>query len=405
MRNVRLLITASGFSNLADGVFSITLPLIALGITRDPAAFASVTFVGRLPWLIFALPAGALADRLDRRRTMSTVNLLRGTMIAVLGAVVAMGDETMAVLYVAAFALGVGETLFDTAAQSILPMLTEQPEHLIRANSRLTAVELTTNLFIGPPLGAFIAGLALAGALWASAGSYLVAGLVLIALVGRFRPIREGPRTRLGKDVIEGVRYLARHRLLRLLAICVGISNLASTAVFAIFPLYAIEPGPLGLEEAGFGLLITTLGAGSVIGSFLVEPLRSRLGERRTVLLATASFPLFGLAPAITTSVPVIAVLFFIAGAVNIGWNVITVSFRQRVVPEQMLGRVNAGYRLVAWGTIPLGAALGGYLGSRYGLTTTFWISAGISAICFPLVYFGVTNERLAAGSGSGHGE
>jgi MFS family permease len=395
MRNVRRLIASSGLSNLADGVFSITLPLIALGITRDPAAFASVIFVGRLPWLIFALPAGALADRLDRRITMTSVSLFRAAAIAVLAGVVAANGETIIVLYVAAFALGVGETLFDTAAQSILPMLTEHPDHLVRANSRLSAVELVTNQFIGPPLGAFIAGITLSGALIVSSGSYLLAGIVLLTLTGRFRPIREGPRTRITADVAAGVSYLVHHRLLRLLAICVGISNLASTATFAIFPLYAIEPGTLGLDAAGFGLLITSVAAGSVAGSFIVEPLRRRLGERRTMILATTSFPLFSLAPAISTSVAVIAVIFFVAGAVSFSWNVITVSFRQRIVPEQLLGRINAGYRLVAWGTIPLGAALGGYLGSQYGLVATFWTAAALSAICIPLVYFGVTEQGL----------
>lgn len=397
MSNVRRLISAAGFSNLADGVFLITLPLIALEITRDPAAFAAVTLVGRLPWLIFSLPAGALADRLDRRRTMASVNIFRAVVIALLAVVVVMNAETMVVLYVAAFALGVGETLFDTAAQSILPMLTEHPDHLVKANSRLTAVELTANQFVGPPLGAFIAAATLAGALVLSAASYLVAGIVLVFLVGNFRPSREGPKTRIATDVVDGVRYLVRHRLLRLLAVCVGISNLASTATFAVFPLYAIAPGPLGLNEVGFGLLITTIAAGSVVGSMIVEPLRRRLGERRTLLLATSSFPLFGLAPAISTSVVVIASVFFVAGAVAISWNVITVSFRQRVVPEQLLGRVNAGYRLVAWGTIPLGAALGGYLGSKFGLTAAFWASAILSATCMPLVYFGVTSESLAA--------
>ena len=239
---------------------------------------------------------------------MASVNIFRAVVIALLAVVVVMNAETMVVLYVAAFAVGVGETLFDTAAQSILPMLTEHPDHLVKANSRLTAVELTANQFVGPPLGAFIAAVTLAGALVLSAASYLVAGIVLVFLVGRFRPTREGPKTRIATDVVDGVRYLVRHRLLRLLAVCVGISNLASTATFAVFPLYAIAPGPLGLNEVGFGLLITTIAAGSVIGSMIVEPLRRRLGERRTLLLATSSFPLFGLAPALSTSVAVIAV-------------------------------------------------------------------------------------------------
>ena len=120
-RNFTWLVSASGLSNLADGAFQITLPLVALGITRDPGAFASVTLVGRLPWLLFALPAGAWADRLDRRRTMVLVDIVRAGMIGALALIVAVNLEQLWLLYVVAFGLGVGETMFDTAAQSILP--------------------------------------------------------------------------------------------------------------------------------------------------------------------------------------------------------------------------------------------------------------------------------------------
>ena len=190
--NFARLATASGLSNLADGVFQITLPLVALGITRDPAAFASVTLVGRLPWLLFSLPAGALADRLDRRRTMTLVDLGRALVIGGLAAVVAAGLEELWLLYVVAFGLGVGETLFDTAAQSILPNVVDDPNRLSVANGRLYAIELTANQFVGPPLGGLIAGITLAGALGGSAAAYALAAGVLVLLVGRFRPVARG---------------------------------------------------------------------------------------------------------------------------------------------------------------------------------------------------------------------
>ncbi|MEO7398141.1 MAG: MFS transporter, partial [Ilumatobacteraceae bacterium] len=393
--NLRKLIAASAMSNLADGVFQITLPLVTLGITRDPRAFASVTFVGRLPWLLVALPAGALADRLDRRRTMTLVNFGRAAIIAALCAVVAADLEQLWALYVVAFVLGVGETMFDTAAQSILPNIVNDPDQLSRSNGRLMVVELTTNQFIGPPIGAVIAGATLAGALGLSAIAYLVAGAALLTLSGQFRPKRTGPPTRLRSDVAEGIGYLASHRLLRALAVCVGISNLASTAMFSVLPLYIIDPGPVGLSAAGFGLLVTTTAAGSVAGSALVPRLEHHLGPRKAILLAAASFPLFSLAPAITTSVVWIGLGFFFAGALSISWNIITVSLRQRIVPDHLLGRVNAGYRLLAWGTMPLGAAVGGLTAAEFGLTTTFWTATVLSALCVPIVLVAATNERL----------
>ena len=395
--NFARLATASGLSNLADGVFQITLPLVALGITRDPAAFASVTLVGRLPWLLFSLPAGAYADRLDRRRTMTLVNLGRVAMIGGLAAVVAAGVEELWLLYVVAFGLGVGETLFDTAAQSILPNVVDDPNRLSAANGRLYAIELTANQFVGPPIGGLIAGVTLAGALVGSAAAYALAAGVLVLLVGHFRPVRESGPTRLRSDIAEGIGYLARHRVLRTLAICVGISNLASTATFAVFPLYAVEPGPMGLSGAGLGLLLATLAAGSVLGSLVVHRIEARLGRRRTLLLAAATFPLFSLVLALTASVAWVAAAFFVGSALNIGWNVITVSLRQRIVPDHLLGRVNAGYRLLAWGTMPLGAALGGIVGDRWGLDAVFWTCAVLSALCFPLIFVVITDKALAA--------
>jgi MFS family permease len=297
-------------------------------------------------------------------------------------------------LYVIAFALGCGETLFDTAAQSVLPNIVE-PDQLDRANGRLYAVELTANQFVGPPLAAIIAGATLAGAVATSSGLYLVAGIVLLTVSGSFRADRAGDTTTIRSDIASGVRYLAHHPLLRVLAVCVGVSNLASTATIAILPLYIINPGPVGLDETGYGILITTIAVGSVLGTFAVERLRARLGARRLLILATFGFPLFSLAPLAKNSVVVIGIGLFVAGAISVSWNIVTVSIRQRIVPNQLLGRVNAGYRLVAWGTMPLGAGLGGIIASTYGLTTTLITSATISAICTPIVYYGVTNQRL----------
>jgi MFS family permease len=397
--NLHRLIAASGCSNLADGALQTVMPLVALSVTRDPGAFATVTLVGRLPWLLVALPAGALTDRLDRRHTMVRVNLVRVALISALAIVVAAGRQELWMLYLVAFALGVGETLYDTSAQSIVPSLVPDPRHLERANSRLYAVELTANQFVGPALGGVVAGLSLMGGVSASAAAYLLAALALTTIVGHYRPATPaaGGRLRLRTDIADGVRYLAHHPLLRALAICVGVSNMASTAMFAVFPLYAVAPGPMGLDGAGFGLLFACLAAGSVVGSFLVDPLVRRLGQRRALLFAMAGSPLLAVAPALTSDALLVAAAFAASGVIVIGWNVVTVSLRQRIVPDHLLGRVNAGYRLLAWGTMPIGAGLGGVLADRFGLTATFWVSAALGALCIPIILSQVTTARLAA--------
>jgi MFS family permease len=392
--------SASAGSNLADGIFWIALPLLAIRLTDSPALIAGVTIASRLPWLLFSLVAGALADRLDRRRTMILVDLFRAGLLGALALATAAGVANLPLLYIVAFALGVAETLFDTSAQSIMPNLVEG-EKLSRANGRLYAVELTMNQFVGPPLGGLLAATAISVAFGTGAAAYLLAALALVTIAGSFRPVREGPPTSIRQDIAEGLRYLLGHPLLRVLALMVGIGNLASSAAFSVFVLYAVTPGPLGLDEVGFGLLGTSLAVGSLVGSFMVEPLERRLGRANllAVSMFTMSFTL--LAPVLTTSIPVIFVAWLLSGAIGIGWNVVTVSLRQRIVPDALLGRLNASYRLLAWGTMPIGAFLGGLIGEVLGVAAVLWIF-GLLQLSLLLGRLVVTEEAIAAAEREG---
>lgn len=401
MTAFRRVVVASGLSNLADGVFQVALPLVALTITRDPAAFASVTVVGRLPWLLVVLPAGALADRLDRRRTMLAVNVARATLLGLLAGVVAAEQVELWILYVVAFGLGVGETFFDTAAQSVVPAVV--PAHdLTRANGRLYAVELTANQFVGPPLGGFLAGIGLALALTTSATAYALGALVLALIAGSFRPERAGPPTRLRSDIVEGARYLWRRRVLRTLALCTGLSNLTSTAAMTILPLHAVAPGPMGLDETGFGLLLTTMAVGSVLGTLVADRVEARLGRTSVLVLASVLFPLMSLGPAVSDSPWVVGGLFVASGVGIVLWNVVAVSLRQRITPDHLLGRVNAGYRLMAWGTMPLGAVLGGAVAASFGVTEMFWVVTVLGLLVVPLLLSGVSDGAIEAAERDG---
>jgi MFS family permease len=392
----RRLVVASGLSNLADGVFLVALPLVTLRITRDPGAMGAVTLSLRLPWLLCALPAGALADRLDRRRTMVLVDLGRGVVIGMLALVVAAGGGTLWLLCGLAFVLGVAETLFDTAAQSIVPNLVE-PEGLSRANGRLQAIELVMNQFVGPPLGGFLAGLALAGAVGTTAAAYLLAAVALTLIVGSFRPVRTGEPTTLRRDVVDGVRYLFGHRLLRTLALLTGIANLGSTAALTVLPIYAVRPGPMGLREAGFGLLLAAGAVGAFAGSFLVPAIERKLGRARALLVVWVGFALLTGLPGVTASALLVGAGFLVMGVGIIVWNVITVSLRQRIAPDHLLGRVNAGYRLLAWGSMPLGALLGGLLGELVGVRAVFLIAAAGQLCTIPLLLAIVTERNITA--------
>jgi MFS family permease len=250
---------------------------------------------------VFALHAGALADRLDRRRTMALVNVARGTVIGTLAVLVWSDAVAVPVLVLAAFALGIGETLFDTAAQSLMPSVVDR-DQLDRANGRLYAVELSMNQFIGPPLGGLVAGIAIAWAFLGSGAAYLLAAGALVLLRGSFRPTREVASAPLRTDIRTGLRYLWRSPLLRVLALMVGGMNLISSGIDAILPLYAVRPGPLGLSAAAFGALWAAGGAGNVIGSVVADRMTHRVGRSRLLLLTPPIAALVPIALALTPS-------------------------------------------------------------------------------------------------------
>jgi MFS family permease len=373
--------SASALSNLADGLVKIALPLVAVTVTDSPALVAGVALAVTLPWLLLALPAGALADRVDRRIAMLTANVTRAATVAVLAVAVVLGVESSGAaiwaLYLVALLLGTAETVYDTCAQSILPQVVPR-DRLPRANGRLIAAELTANEFVGPPLGGLLvaAGIALAfatpAALWAAA-----VGALLLLRGGFAVPRREA--TTLRADVAEGLRYLWRHRLLRTLATMTGLFNLATNATFAVFVLYAVGPhSAMHLTEAAYGLLFATIAAGSLVGAILADPIIRRLGRSRSLALGIlGGVGTVGIA-AVTASPLVIAVAFLVGGVTNALWNVVAVSLRQRITPDRILGRINSSYRLVAWGTRPLGAAAGGLLGQLLGLRAVFAVAAAL---------------------------
>ena len=371
---------SSAVSNLADGLFFIALPLLAIRLTDSPVLVAGVAIAGRLPWLVFVLVAGALADRLDRRRTMRNVQLFRVLVVGGLAVLAAADMLSLPVLYLAAFVLGVGETMFDTAAQSIMPSLVSR-EQLATANGRLYGVELVMNQFVGPPLGGLLIGLSVPLALSGAAIGYALAAVGLTLITGAFRPERSGPPTRLTTDIAEGLRYLWRHRVLRTLAIMVGVLNLASTAIQAVFVLYAVDPGPMGLSEPAFGVLLTAFAIGSLGGSFVAAPLEARFGRVPVLFTSVVVISVSMMVPAFTTHAVLVGASFAITGLSVVVWNVITVSLRQRIVPNHLLGRVNAGYRLFAWGTQPIGALLGGVVAQVLGLSAVFLLFGALGLV------------------------
>lgn len=365
---------ATTVSNLGDGVRLTALPLLVVSLTRDPLLVAGVGFASTLPWLLFALPSGALVDRLDRRAVMARVNLVRCLLMALLAAVVLTETANVLVLYAVAFALGTAETLFDNAAQAVMPSVV--PRHLLtRANGRLQVAEVIANQLAGPPLGAMLFAFAAALPLGLNAVSFGLAALLIFGLRGCFRSSAHpaGVRVPLRTDITEGLRWLWQHRLLRTLAAMLGVWNTFEWAVFSIFVLFAVEI--LGLGTVGFGVLMTAGTVGSVVGGLAA----ARLSRAGTTGVLLAQVLLAGIAALVlgSTSNPYVAgAMLAVSGFAGVVWNVITVSLRQSLVPDGLLGRVNSAYRLIGWGTLPLGAVIGGGLAKVAGLRAPLYAQA-----------------------------
>jgi MFS family permease len=385
--NYRRLWASSAAANLADGIFTVALPLMAVSLTTSPALIAGVAIAGRLPWLVFVLIAGALADRLDRRITMRNVQLLRVAIVGLMVGLALAGQLSLPVLYVAAFVLGVGETLFDTAAQSIMPNIVTR-EQLSLANGRLYAIEMIMNQFVGPPLGGLLMAVSVPLALTGSVLGYLLAALGLAGVVGSFRAAPGAPGASMRADIREGLGYLLHHRVLRALAVMVAVDNLITSAVLAVFVLFALDSVHMDLDGFGYGVLMTGIAAGAIAGAISEPALDRRLGRSNVLFLTVIGTSASMLVPALTGNPVAVFVALAIAGTMMMWWNVITVSLRQRITPDRLLGRVNASYRLFAWGAMPIGALLGGLIAEAFGIVSVFVVAglANLGLLAFRMV-------------------
>jgi MFS family permease len=367
------LYAASATSNLADGVNRVALPLLAVTLTRDPVLVAGLTSLAFLPWLLFALPAGAVVDRVDRKRAMAAANTVRALALGALAATVLTGTASLVVLYAVAFAVGVAETVYDSAARAMLPQVVRR-DQLDRGNGLLTTAEEASQGFVGAPLGSVLFALAVAAPLLTTAGGFLLAAVLVLGIAGVHRPTRtDGPRTTIRRDVAQGVGWLWRHRFLRGLTLVSASTSLVQAMTTGVLVLFARED--LGIGEAGYGLLLTASGVGAVLGGFAAAPLARRFGRTATLVAGAVLGALAAGAMGFTDDPVVAGVLFAVGTAGVLFWNVLTMSLRQALIPEELFGRVQGGYRTLVWGGIPLGALLGGVLADVTSVPTVFVVA------------------------------
>ena len=371
--------SGSATSNLADGIGRTALPLLAASYTRSPILISGLVTFAFLPWLLFALPSGALVDRLDRRHAMAAANVVRAGSTAVLIALVLTDTASIGAIYVVAFLLGVAETVYDSASRAILPQVVGKRD-LDRANGLLTIEETLGQIFLGAPVGSALFVVAAAAPLIVNAGGFALAALVVLTLRGSYRPVREPERRSIRHDVGEGVRWLRGHRFLRdltLLSACTGVFQSMANGVFV---LYVLEE--LRLPSGDFGLVLLGAGVGGLLGGVATPHLAKRFG-RGPMLTGGAVISALGMAAmGFTREGYLGTALFAVSAAGVMVWNVLTMSLRQALIPEQLFGRVQGAYRTLVWGGIPLGAVLGGVLADAFGVRPVFVIGGAGLFVC-----------------------
>lgn len=415
------LFTGTVVSNLGDGMATVAYPWLASAITRNPMLIALVAVAQRLPWLIFTLPAGVITDRVDRRKAMVAMDLLRGCLtlvvaFAVLGVQdtlpgpdevdLVTGTETGLFLLVlgATLLLGMAEVLRDNSNQTIMPDIVE-PHQLEKANGRIWSIENVTNTFAGPPLGSILLLVAFALPFFVDAATFFLAATMVFLIPGTFRAPRDeaAPKQSFREELGEGVRWLMSHSLLRPMAIILGLLNAAgmvSGATIVLFAQEVLDIGPLLFTVLFFGGAV-----GGLIGGNVAPAISKRLGSGTALAIALGGMAVGPVIIGLVPWWPLVIVVFGLEAFLGILWNVITVSLRQTIIPNHLLGRVNSVYRFFAWGMIPIGAALGGAIvwvlerqvDREFALRSTWFAQAAIIAACFVFGRAKLTTEKMEA--------
>lgn len=390
------------------------LPLLAVQVLHaDAFEMGLLGMLESLAFLLISLPAGALVDRWRKKRVIVAGDLLRAALLLTIPVAWLLDVLTMGQLFVIAFGVGSITVFFDVANQSYLPEIVEG-DQISDGNGKLQASQQT----------AMVAGPAAAGALVRAIGAPLTIAVTAVCMalsslfVSRIRHREETPdpaaRRPLRSEIKEGMSFVLRHPLLRRIVACTGLTNLATAAIFALFVLYAVRT--LGFSETTLGLVMSVGAVGGLLGAVSSGPFARLVGEGRAIPLSAVvgGLAIFSVPLAsVLAPVPTLMVGYGLMSWSMVVYNIAQVSFRQRLCPKPLLGRMNASIRFLVWGPMPVGAFLGGLLGRELGLLPTLWIASWVAlAAALPVVLSPLVGMRelprsldaLAASDEAGHG-
>lgn len=398
-RNEWVLVVFTAVTNTTDAVTKVALPLLAARLTDSPGLVAGVLTALTLPWLLTALHVGVLVDRFNRRTLMVAAEIARLASVAFVLTAFVTDMVSIPLIYAVAIVLGIAEVIALTSAASIVPAAVPK-KRWEPASARITAMEYLFNGFVGSPVGGFLVAAGFTIAFGFTVGVYALGLALLLMLVGNFATAKDKPRRAVHADIREGVAFLWRHRLLRTMALLISVMAGCWAAWLAILPAYAVRPGPLGLTDRGYGILLTCLGAGGVLGTMIVGRTNRWLGRRGSMFAdIIGSFLLVAVpavVPAVSVSAWAVGAAAFVAGVGGTMWTVNSRVIIQSLVPNEMLGRFSAASRLLGWGTAPVAAALMGVLAETVGFRAAFGFFAVACGLLVVVYLRVVTPSALA---------
>jgi MFS family permease len=377
----RWLLASSWMSNAGDGLALAAGPLLVATESDNAILVAMAGLLQRLPWLVFGLYAGAVADRLDRRLMVVVCDGLRAIVLALLSLTIIGGVVDITVVLVAMFLMGVAEVFADTATRTLLPMVVERDDLGI-GNARLQTGFITMNQLVGPALGAFLFATGMAVPFLTQAVCVGL-GVVLVSRIGTPRGgVAAQGRRHLRRDIAEGIRWLFNHPAVRTLAVVMFSFNIAFGTAWSILVLYATRH--LGMSEVGYGFLSTAAAVGGLVSTSGYGWLERHVPLATLMRTCLTLEVLLYLALALNTSQSVAILLMFGFGAYAFVWGTLAQSVRQRATPAEFQGRVGSAYSVGLYGGLVIGLGLGGVIAHVWGLTAPFWfafVASGITLI------------------------
>ena len=372
---------ASAISNLGDGINFVAMPLLALSLTDDERLLSLTVFATFVPWLVLALPIGIAVDRVSRRRLMVAANVVRLLLFAGIGLAVTADSLGIWVLLGLLVVIGSCEVLFDSTAQAFLPSLVESHQ-LERANGFLFAAEVVAGSLAGLAIGALLFDASAGLPFTTNALTFAVAAS-LIALIRPRRRATDAPTVLDDQRLRAGFEWLRRHRLLRTLALMFAVTNLGLLFAQGIFVKYAVDE--LGLDGVEYGLLLAITAMGAASGGLVGHRIIGRVGLRAGIVAPYLVFGVAQLIIGVTSTVWLVAAAGFVLGAGITVWNVATITIRQREIPADRFGRVNAFYRWLGAAASATGVAAGGFVAYATNVRVPFLVGGAITLVAAAL--------------------